>query len=224
MVEEPIQVASREAVPDDLRIAAALRAGDEQAFGALVDAHHAAMVRVANQYVANAAVAEEVAQEAWIAFVGSLERFEGRSSLKTWLFSTLLNCARNRKRAEVRSVPFSALGSGDESGEPAIDESRFMASGVWTGHWSVAPRPFGEDGERRLLRGELRVQLEQAIATLPPAQREVLTLRDVEGFSGVEVSELLGLSEANQRVLLHRARGRVRSALESYFSREGDAT
>jgi RNA polymerase sigma-70 factor (ECF subfamily) len=221
--EQLTQTASRSSVHEDLRVAAALQRGDEQAFGALVDAHHAAMVRVASQYVPSAAVAEEVAQEAWIAFVSSLERYEGRSSLKTWLFSTLLNCARNRKRAEVRSVPFSALGAGDENTEPSIDENRFLASGVWAGHWSVAPRPFGEDGERRLLRGELRDQLQNAVAALPPTQREVLTLRDVEGFSGVEVSELLGLSEANQRVLLHRARGRVRAALEAYFSREGEA-
>jgi RNA polymerase sigma-70 factor (ECF subfamily) len=181
------------------------------------------MVRLAKQYVASAAVAEEVAQEAWIAFIGSLDRFEGRASLKTWLFRTLLNCARNRKRSEIRSVPFSALGAADEAAEPAIDETRFRTTGVWAGHWSVAPRPFGEDGERKLMRGELRVQLERALETLPPAQREVMILRDVENFSGAEVSELLGLSEANQRVLLHRARNRVRTLLESYFAQEGVA-
>ena len=224
MTEALPQAASSELGSDDLRLAAALLAGDEAAFGALVDTHHDAMVRVAKQYVASAAIAEEVAQEAWMAFIGSLERFQGRASLKTWLFRTLLNCARNRKRAEVRSVPFSALGGADEAAEPAIDGSRFRTSGVWAGHWSVAPRAFGEDGERRLMRGELRVQLERALDALPPAQREVIILRDVEHWSGAEVSELLGLSEPNQRVLLHRARNRVRTALEHYFAQEGEAS
>lgn len=218
------QAAARaEANGDDLEVAAALLAGDEAAFGALVDSNHGAMVRLAKQYVSSVAVAEEVAQETWIAFMSSLDRFEGRASLKTWLFRTLLNCARNRKRAEVRSVPFSALAAADESAEPAIDESRFRTSGVWAGHWSIAPRPFGEDGERKLMRGELRAQLELALEALPPAQREVMILRDVENFSGAEVSELLGLTESNQRVLLHRARNRVRTMLESYFAQEGVA-
>lgn len=226
MSEQSNHAAASESGAGDLRIAAALRSGDEAAFGALVDANHSAMVRLAKQYVSSAAIAEEVAQEAWIAFLGSLERFEGRASLKTWLFRTLLNCARNRKRAEVRSVPFSALGTAreDEAAEPAIDESRFRTTGVWAGHWSVAPRAFGEDGERRLLRGELRIQLERALEALPPAQREVIILRDVENFSGAEVSELLGLSEANQRVLLHRARNRVRRVLESLFAQEREAS
>lgn len=211
---------------DELRVAAALRAGDEAAFGALVNAHHSALVRLAQQYVASAAIAEEVAQEAWFAFLGSLDRFEGRASLKTWLFRTLLNCARNRKRAEVRSVPFSALDSArdEEAAEPAADASRFRTEGVWAGHWSVAPRAFGEDGERRLMRGELRLQLERALEALPPVQREVIILRDVENFTGAEVSELLGLSEPNQRVLLHRARNRVRTMLERYFAQEGGAS
>lgn len=219
--ETTTQAATPEVSSPDAAVAAALLAGDEAAFGALVDANHSAMVRLAKQYVASAAVAEEVAQEAWIAFMGSLDRFEGRASLKTWLFRTLLNCARNRKRAEIRSVPFSALGAADEAAEPAIDEARFRTTGVWAGHWSVAPRPFGEDGERKLMRGELRAQLERALEALPPAQREVMILRDVENFSGAEVSELLGLSESNQRVLLHRARNRVRSAIERYFLQEG---
>lgn len=224
MTESLTGASSSEAVRDERVLIAALVAGDEAAFGALVDTHHSAMVRMAKQYVASAAIAEEVAQEAWMAFLGSLERFERRASVKTWLFRTLLNCARNRKRAEVRSVPFSALGTADEAAEPAIDETRFRTSGVWAGHWSVAPRAFGEDGERRLMRGELREQLERALDALPPAQREVIILRDVEHWSGAEVSDLLGLSEANQRVLLHRARNRVRGALERYFVQEGDAS
>ena len=198
-----------------------LRNGDEAAFCRLVDHHHASLMRVGLQYVANAAVAEEVVQETWIAFVQGLDRFEGRSSVRTWLFRTLLNCARNRRRKEVRSVPFSALFDPDAPAEPAVEAPRFQPDGPWAGHWAVAPRSFGEDGERRLLQGELRQQLEAAIATLAPAQREVITLRDVEGFSAEEVCDVLGLSEANQRVLLHRARARVRAQLEAYFQREG---
>lgn len=224
MPETSTQAAAATSSIDEVRVAAALLAGDEAAFGALVDANHGTMVRLAKQYVASDAIAEEVAQEAWIAFLGSLDRFEGRASLRTWLFRTLLNCARNRKRAEVRSVPFSALSASDEAAEPAIDESRFRTNGVWAGHWSVAPRAFGEDGERRLIRGELRVQLELALEALPPAQREVILLRDVENFSGAAVSELLGLSESNQRVLLHRARNRVRTRLEAYFAQEREAS
>jgi RNA polymerase sigma-70 factor (ECF subfamily) len=209
------------AVQEQHDVVAALRAGDEHAFAALVDAHHAAMVRLATRYVASDAVAQDVAQEAWMAFLGSLARFEGRSSLKTWLFRTLLNCARNRRRADVRSVPFSALFDPTEPAEPVVDESRFQTQGPWAGNWSVPPRSFGEDGEGLLLRGELRERIAAAVETLPPAQREVITLRDIEGFSGEETASLLGVSEANQRVLLHRARSRVRAELERYFQREG---
>jgi RNA polymerase sigma-70 factor (ECF subfamily) len=197
-----------------------LRGGDEVAFGELVDRHHATLVRLALQYVASASVAEEVAQETWIAFVQSLDRFEGRSSVKTWLFRTMINCARNRRRKEVHSVPFSALFDPEESVEPAVDPSQFRTEGPWAGHWAVAPRSFGEDGERELLRGELRTQLQAAVDALPAAQREVIALRDIEGFSAAEVCDVLGVTEANQRVLLHRARARVRAEIEAYLQRE----
>jgi RNA polymerase sigma-70 factor (ECF subfamily) len=202
---------------------AALRSGDEVAFVRFVDLHHAAMVRVAARYVRDQAAAEEVAQEAWVAFLQSLARFEARSSLKTWLFRTLLNCARNRKRKDVHSVPFSAAFDPSEPAPAAVEPSRFRDQGAWAGHWSVAPRAFGEDGERRLLQGELRTQLLAALESLPPAQREVITLRDMEGFLSEEVCEVLNLSEANQRVLLHRARSRVRAGIEAYFDRETPA-
>lgn len=218
-----ISASPEAAVHEQHDVVAALRAGDEQAFATLVDAHHAAMVRLAARYVASDSVAQEVAQEAWMAFLGSLARFEGRSSVKTWLFRTLLNCARNRKRAEVRSVPFSAVFDPDESAEPAVAESRFRADGPWAGNWAVPPRSFGEDGEGQLLRGELREQISAAVDTLPPAQREVITLCDIEGFSPQEAASVLGVSEANQRVLLHRARSRVRAELELYFQREAGA-
>ena len=205
-------------------VAAALRRGDERAFSRLVEEHHAALIRLATQYVASAAIAEEVVQETWVTFVQSLERFEGRSSLKTWLFGTLLNCARNRRRKEVRSVPFSSLWDPSEPAEPAFDPSCFRPEGVpWAGNWVVPFKSFGEDAERKLLQGELREKLRAAIDMLPPAQREVITLRDLEGFQSDEVCELLGLSEANQRVLLHRARARVRATIEAYLAPPGGA-
>lgn len=209
---------------NDAAVAAALRGGDEQAFSRLVEQHHAALLRLAIQYVASAAIAEEVVQETWVTFVQSLERFEGRSSLKTWLFGTLLNCARNRRRKEVRSVPFSSLWDPAEPAEPAFDPSCFRPEGVpWAGHWLVPFKGFGDDAERKLLQGELRQKLRAAIDMLPPAQREVITLRDVEGFQSEEVCEVLGLSEANQRVLLHRARARVRATIEAYLLPAGGA-
>lgn len=216
MIELEAQTASREA--GEQAIAAALRRGDERAFCALVEQHHAGLLRLASQYVASLAIAEEVVQETWITFVQSLDRFEGRSSLKTWLFGTLLNCARNRRRKEVRSVPFSSMWDPEEPGDPAFDASCFRSAGLWAGNWVVPFKGFSDDAERRLLNGELREKLRAAIATLPPAQREVITLRDVEGFNAEEVCRLLGLSEANQRVLLHRARAKVRATIEGYLA------
>ena len=198
----------------------ALRRGDEAVFAMLVDAHHGSLVRVATQYVASAAVAEEVAQETWIAFVQSLDRFEGRARLKTWLFHTLVNCARNRKRKEIRSVPFSAAFEPEQPAAASVEPDRFRSQGPWQGHWAVAPKSFGTDGERTLLQGELRLRIEQAIETLPPAQREVITWRDLGGMDAEEACDVLGLSEANQRVLLHRARSRVRAAVERYLHPE----
>lgn len=196
---------------------AALRGGDEAAFGQLVEQHHASLVRVAMQYVASTSVAEEVAQETWIAFVQSLDRFEGRSSLKTWLFRTLLNCARNRKRKEVRSVPFSAAFDPDEPAAPSVDSARFRTQGPWVGHWAIAPRAFEIDGEHALLRRELTEHMRRAIDALPPPQREVISLRDIEGVNADDTCEILGISEANQRVLLHRARSKVRAEIERYL-------
>lgn len=218
-----LETQARSPHEQDAALAAALRGGDERAFALLVEQHHGGLVRLAAQYVASAAIAEEVAQDTWIVFVQSLDRFEGRSSLKTWLFGTLLNCARNRRRKEIRSVPFSSAWNPDEPGEPAFDASCFRSQGVWAGNWVVPFKGFSEDAERRLLHGELRGQLQAAIDNLPAAQREVLTLRDVEGFDAEEVCELLDVSEANQRVLLHRARARVRATLENYLALAGDA-
>jgi RNA polymerase sigma-70 factor (ECF subfamily) len=198
----------------------ALRAGDEAVFGRLVDTYHAALVRLATQYVASSSVAEEVAQETWIAFVQGLDRFEGRSSLKTWLFRTLLNCARNRKRKEIRSVPFSQAFDPDEPASASVDSLRFRTQGPWVGHWAIAPRSFEIDGENALLQRELHARVQRAIEALAPAQREVISLRDIEGLSAEEVCEVLGVSEANQRVLLHRARSKVRAEVERYLHPE----
>jgi len=215
-VAEPSELAR---ASPEWQLLTALRQGDETVFEAWVNQHHGALVRLAAHYVHDPAAAEEVAQETWIAFIQSLARFEGRASLKTWLFHTLLNCARNRKRRDVRSVPFSAIFDPDESAAPTVDPSCFLNQGVWAGHWAAAPRSFAQDGEDRLLQAELRQQLLLALETLPPAQREVITLRDVEGFTAEEVCDVLSLTEANQRVLLHRARARLRIAIETYFAR-----
>ena len=200
---------------------AALRAGDERAFEQLFDAHHGALVRFAPRYVSSTAAAEEVAQETWLAFLQSLERFEGRASLKTWLFRILINCARTRHRSEHRTVPMSSLSDPESDDFTAVEPERFLSEGTWAGHWAAAPKSIGPDGERKLLDRELRQRMMAAIEALPLAQREVITLRDVEGFGSEEVCALLELTENNQRVLLHRARSRVRSTLEAYLDSEG---
>ncbi len=198
-----------------------LRAGDERAFLALVRAHHGALVRVASGYVRPKEVAEEVAQEAWEAFLQSLPKFEPTTAtVKTWLFRILVNCARARGRKERRSMPMSALGrDGDDEG-PSVPADRFTPEGeVWAGHWSSPPRKFVLDDPA--VSRETREQLSAAIAGLPESQREVITLRDVEGWSAEEVCTALALSELNQRVLLHRARSKVRAYLEAQLGGEG---
>jgi len=199
----------------DARLLAALRAGDEEAFAALVRRHHASLKRVARMYVSTDAVAEEVVQETWLAAIAGLERFEQRASLKTWLFHILANKAKTRGVRERRSVPFASLaGAGDE---PAVPPERFQGDGdAWPGHWATPPRPW-EDPERRLQSLEARERLRAAIGALPDVQQAVLTLRDVEGLEADEVCRLLDLSDGNQRVILHRARARVRAELEAYF-------
>jgi len=206
---------------DDARLVAALRAGDEAAFLALVERYHATLVRMATLYVADRAMAEEVAQETWLCLLQGLDRFEGRSSLRTWLCHILLNRARTRARREERAIPFAALGDPAVApGEPAVGPARFLPADHprWPRRWASAPQGWGDAPEERFLAGELRGQLGTAIAALPPGQRAVLTLRDVEGWAAGEVCNVLGISETNQRVLLHRARSRVRRALERYLA------
>ena len=196
----------------------ALCSGDEAAFAALVDRHHLAMVRLASVYVRDRAVAEEVAQETWLAALNSITRFEGRSSVKTWLFRILVNVAMKRGVRERRSIPFSAAWTETGADTPSVAAGRFQdSSGSDPDHWAAAPASWRDNPEERLLAAESRSMIERAIADLPGAQREVITLRDVEGWSAAEVCETLGVSDGNQRVLLHRARSRVRTILEEYL-------
>ena len=207
----------------ELHLVDALRQGDEAAFTALVRRHHPAMLRVAQMYVSTAATAEEVIQETWIAVLNGLERFEGRSSLRTWIFRILMNVAKTRGGRESRSLPFSSLaGKDSDDWECAVDGDRFLSSDhpLWPGEWAALPRRWAELPEHRLLSRETLDMIRAAIEQLPMSQREVITLRDIEGWGAAEVCALLDLTESNQRVLLHRARSTVRRALEQYF--DGD--
>lgn len=208
------------ASPEDMRTVEALRAGDERVFRELIERYHASMIRVALMYVRTRAVAEEVVQDAWIGVLRSLPRFEGRSSLRTWIFRILANQARTRARREARSVPFSSLaGVGDET--PAVDPDRFLGADhpAFPGHWSAPPRSWEGIPEEELLARETRERVQEAIDALPASQRAVISLRDVEGWSSEEVRDLLELSEGNQRVLLHRARARMRDILDREMER-----
>lgn len=205
---------------DDLHLVEALRGGDEAAFASLLDQYHASLVRLACVYVSSQAVAEEVAQETWLGVLQGLDRFESRSSLKTWIFRILTNRAKTRGQREARSVPFSDwLDAENESDEPAVDPSRFRPPDDpdWPNHWAVNPAGWDDIPERYFLSQETKEHILAAIAALPPNQREVITLRDIEGWSSTEVCTVLFISETNQRVLLHRARSKVRQALEEYF-------
>ena len=214
----PIAASGPPQVPEgDAALLDALRTGDEAAFVGLVTRYHASLKRVARAYVSTDAVAEEVVQETWLAVIAGLDRFEQRASLKTWLFHILTNKAKTRGVREKRIVPFASLRPADDAGEPAVAPERFQGDGAaWPGHWATPPRPW-EDPERRLASLEARERLRAAIAALPEAQQAVLTLRDVEGLDADEVCELLDLTPGNQRVILHRARARVRAELEHYF-------
>ena len=203
---------------EDATLVAALRAGDESAFVDLVERYQNSLLRLARVYVTSGA-AEDVVQETWLALLRGLDGFEGRASLKTWLFRVLVNRARTRATREARTVAFSSLVHREaEAIDPAVDADRFQTSeGRWPGHWLVPP-PTDDLPEQRLLAEELVAHVRAAVAQLPPAQREVVALRDIDGFGADEVCELLELSDANQRVLLHRGRSKVRAALEEYLA------
>ena len=206
--------------PGQDELVAALRRGDERVFAALVDDYGPAMLRVAQMYVSSRAVAEEVVQEAWLGVIGGIGRFEGRASLKTWIFRIVTNIAKTRGEREGSSLPFSAIAGRDGEGEAAVDPDRFLDAGRWAGHWTSAPSRWSELPEEQLVGGETVGVVERAIAALPEVQRTVITLRDVEGWSSDEVRNALDLSETNQRVILHRARSKVRRALEEYLDGE----
>jgi len=196
-----------------------LRAGDEDAFMTLVDRYGPLMLRIALTHVRTRAVAEEVVQESWLGVLQGLDRFEGRSSLKTWILRIVANRARTRGEREARSVPLSSLGPDLTEDEPAVDPDRFFGAdhARYPGGWSVPPHSWARMPEERLLAAETLEQVRSAIAKLPARQQEVIVLRDVEGWEPEEVSEALDLTPGNQRVLLHRARSKVRADLEHYF-------
>jgi RNA polymerase sigma-70 factor (ECF subfamily) len=195
----------------EFALVSALRAGDERAFTQLVDLYDAAMRRFALSIVRNAAVADEVVQEAWLNVLRGLERFEGRAALKTWIFRIVANTAKTRAERESRSVPFSTFAAEAAEDEPSVDPSRFR-NPQFPGGWTAFPEPW-----ERLEARETRDVIVSAIELLPPAQQLVISLRDVEGWSAEEVCNVLELSESNQRVLLHRARSKVRAALERHL-------
>jgi len=207
------------ALRDERALVLALRRRDESAFEALVEQYHVPLRRYALTFVRSSAVADEVVQETWLGVLRGIDRFEGRSSLKTWIFQILTNTAKTRAEREGRTVPLSAL-AGLEGDEPSVDPNRFLDEQHerWPGHWAAPPSRWDELPEEALLGHETLAVLEQAIAALPDMQRRVIELRDVEGWTSQEVCDFLGLSEANQRVLLHRARSKARAALEAHLA------
>jgi RNA polymerase sigma-70 factor (ECF subfamily) len=208
------------ASPEDLALVALLRSGDEAAFMMLVEQHQGPMLRIARMYVSSQAVAEEVVQDAWLGILQGLARFEGRSSLRTWMYRILANIAKTRGQREGRSLPFSALVEDDAA--PAVADPWFRPAGdQWPDHWSSVPNDWRGIPEDRLLAAETLRVIGRAIENLPATQAEVIRLRDVLGWSSEEVRNALDVSETNQRVLLHRARSRVRRAVDEYLEQKG---
>jgi RNA polymerase sigma-70 factor, ECF subfamily len=201
----------------DSELVAALRGGDEAAFARIVREWHPSMVRVAQIFVPTRSVAEDVVSETWLRVLGALDRFEGRSSLKTWVFRILVNTAKTRAQREGRVLPFSALNDPGRIPEAAVHADRFRPEDDphLPGQWAVPPRDLPEE---RLLAAETRSVIEGAIDALPATQSAVIRLRDIDGWTAEEVRNALDISDVNQRVLLHRARSKVRQALESYLA------
>lgn len=211
---DPLSVPERGSPYDERRLLQRLRSGDESAFVALLDQHGPSLRRLARTY-ASESVADDIVQETWIAVLRGLDGYEGRASLRTWMMRILINVARGRAEREGRQVPFSAFGVRTGRPEPSVDPDRFLPiESQWPGHWISYPRHWDEQPEERYLSSEGVDVALAAIDALPTAQQEVVCLRDVEGWSSDEVSETLGISQGNQRVLLHRGRSKVRAALE----------
>jgi RNA polymerase sigma-70 factor, ECF subfamily len=216
--------------PTDSALVALLRAGDQQTFRELVLSMNSGLVLIAEQYVATRSVAEEVVQETWLAVIKGLDNFEARSSLRTWIMRILTNIAKTRGVREKRIMPFSSIqpnpADDDVPVDLAVDPWRFhSAKHLFSGHWSKPPASFHELPEDRLTAKETIVAIEDAIALLPANLRRVIWLRDVAGWTADEVCEAFCLSNANQRVLLHRARSKVRFALEQQLvpAKDGEA-
>ena len=204
----------------DAERVAALRRGDDQTFAQLVDELQGPLIRVAMSYVHDRAVAEEVVQDTWLAVLNGLDRFEGRSSLRTWIFRILMNRAISRFDRERRSMPFSSFADGDDG--PSVDPDRFVPAGQpGAGGWASPPRSWQEIPENAVTAAETLGVIREAVDGLPDGQRAVISLRDLEGFSSAEACNILDISETNQRVLLHRARTKVRRALERHFDDAG---
>jgi RNA polymerase sigma-70 factor, ECF subfamily len=204
---------------EDAALVARLREGDESAFVHVVDAWSPTMLRVARMFVSTDASAQEIVQEAWLAVVRGLDRFEGRSSLRTWVFRILTNLGKTRGVKEARAVPLSSLSSGVSTG-PTVDSNRFRgADDEWPQHWTPvgSPRAWSPSPEDEALAGEIRGEVASALQDLPERQRTVVSLRDVHGMSADEVCIALEISAANQRVLLHRGQARLRETLEDYY-------
>ena len=198
---------------------ARLRAGDERAFETLVMRHHRTMLAVARQYVSTRAVAEEVVQEAWLGVIKGIDRFEGRSSLSTWILRILVNIAKTRGVRESRSVPYAALAGPDD--EVSVEADRFRGPGdQYPGGWWAFPDDWSKLPEQALLQRETLKVVTDAIEELPPLQRSVIAMRDIQGCGPEDVCSVLEISDGNQRVLLHRARSRVRAALEKHLDGE----
>ena len=207
--------------PRDAQLLAALRAGDEAAFTKLVAEYESALLRLALLHVPSRAVAEDVVQDTWVAVLRGIDPFEERSSLRTWITSILLNIARTRGERERRTLPISFLRRRREEGrpEPAVDPDRFQGRRDERPGWWAAPPDRWDEPDERLSRAAARDVMLESISNLPARQREVITLRDLNGVSPQEACNVLGLSETNQRVLLHRARAKVRAALEDHIQK-----
>ena len=213
----PNYVAGLAGVDDDVRLVELLRAGDERAFAALIDRYHTVMLRLATVYVRDRTVAQDVVQDTWLGVLRGLDRFEARSPLKTWIFHILVNRAKTRAHRQSRTESLDALEDGGTW--RAVEPGRFHGPDHprWPGHWASPPQSWHEEPERRLLAKETLGRVREAIDLLPPRQGQVITLRDVQGCSAEDVCALLAVSPENERVLLHRARSRVRQALERYL-------
>lgn len=205
-------------VHEEVALLARLRQGDEGAFDELVTRHHSALIRMAMGYVADREVAEEVVQDTWMAVIEGLDRFQGRSSLRTWIFGIMIHKAKDRGVREKRHTNFSSFESLDEESDDMIDPSRFHQSGEWAGHWAFPPQPWDDQTPEKLLASQQAVNaMNKAIEALPQTLKEVLIIRDVEGVEAKEACDILEISETNLYVRLHRARERVRQAVETYL-------